>query len=88
MANLAQIHLSLKSFLIRYRSLLLKDKIAFCTIPFRVVTVSVIFLTSVIAFCLSNYPTASLFVFFRNFAGIGRSSCHMIFIGLLPSCLT
>lgn len=34
------------------------------------------------------YPTASLFVFFRNFAGIGRSSFHVIFIGLLPSCFT
>lgn len=32
----------------------------------------------------SNYPTTNLFVFLRNFAGIGRSRCHVIFIGLEP----
>ena len=35
-----------------------------------------------------DHPTTNLFVFFKNFAGIGRSSCQVIFIGLLPSCLT
>ena len=30
------------------------------------------------------YPTTNLFVFFKNFAGIGRSRCHVIFIGLDP----
>ena len=34
------------------------------------------------------HPTTSLFVFLRNFAGIGRSSRQVIFIGLLPSCFT
>ena len=36
----------------------------------------------------TNYPTTNLFVFFKNFAGIGRSSCQVIFIGLLPVCFT
>ena len=35
-----------------------------------------------------HYPTTNLFVFFKNFAGIGRSSCHVMFIGLLPVCFT
>ena len=30
----------------------------------------------------------AVFVFFKNFAGIGRSSCQVIFIGLLPVCFT
>ena len=34
-----------------------------------------------------DHPTANLFVFFKNFAGIGRSNRQVIFIGLLPSCL-
>ena len=34
------------------------------------------------------YPTTNLFVFFKNFAGIGRSSCQVMFIGLLPVCFT
>ncbi len=38
--------------------------------------------------CEFNQPTTNLFVFFKNFAGIGRSSCQVIFIGLLPSCFT
>ena len=36
----------------------------------------------------TNYPTTSLFVFFKYFAGIGASSFHVIFMGLEPSCLT
>ena len=36
----------------------------------------------------TNYPTTNLFVFFKNFAGIGLSSRHVIFIGLLPVCFT
>ena len=36
----------------------------------------------------TNYPTTNLFAFFKNFAGIGRSSCQVIFIGLLPVCFT
>jgi len=35
-----------------------------------------------------HYPTTNLFVFFKNFAGIGRSSCQVMFIGLLPVCFT
>ena len=35
-----------------------------------------------------DHPTTNLFVFFKNFAGIGRSSCQVIFIGLLPVCFT
>ena len=31
-----------------------------------------------------HHPTTSLFVFFRNFAGIGRSRCQVIFIGREP----
>ena len=36
----------------------------------------------------TNYPTTNLFVFFKNFAGIERSSCQVMFIGLLPVCFT
>ena len=36
----------------------------------------------------TNYPTTNLLVFFKNFAGIGRSNCQVIFIGLLPVCFT
>ena len=41
-----------------------------------------------ILYRLSHYPTTNLFVFFKNFAGIGRSSCQVIFMGLLPLCFT
>ena len=34
------------------------------------------------------YPAMSLPVFFRNFAGIGTSSFHMMLIGRVPSCST
>ncbi len=34
------------------------------------------------------YPTTSLLVFFKYFAGIGRSSSQVTFIGRLPSWLT
>ena len=30
----------------------------------------------------------NLLVFFRNFAGIGRSNSQVIFMGLLPLCFT
>lgn len=36
----------------------------------------------------SFYPTTSLFVFFKYFAGIGASSFQVMFIGRSPSCLT
>ena len=39
-------------------------------------------------FRLSDYPTTNLFVFFKNFAGIGRPRRQVIFIGLEPSCFT
>ena len=35
-----------------------------------------------------HHPTTNLFVFFRNFAGIGRSRCQVMFIGLEPVCVT
>ena len=34
------------------------------------------------------YPTTSLLVFRRYFAGMGASGRRVMFIGLLPSCFT
>lgn len=34
------------------------------------------------------YPTINLFVFFKNLAGIGRSSFHVMFMGRDPWCDT
>lgn len=37
--------------------------------------------------CGWNYPTTNLFVFFKNFAGSGRSSRQVMFVGRLPTWL-
>ena len=59
--------------------------------PFEWIGENVTFSFSVCVVAFGNvndYPTINLFVFFKNFAGIGRFRCQVIFIGREPSCFT
>jgi len=40
------------------------------------------------SYYFDHHPTTSLFVFFKNFTEIGRSSSQVMFIGLEPVCVT